>query len=335
MHTGKSYRLPEFVAWTRRSIYVLLLLCSVPVVLYQVVGWRWLAIPWGVVFLLGATVALSSGFKNVQTYNRLQQAQQVWASIASSSRIWAAMCRDLVASPEQGRVLVYRHLAWLTALRYEMRRAMPWETADKSYNAEYRRDFNIPEREERLERELLKYLPPSEVSLVLASGNRALQVMSLQGRAISAQVAGGGLTMGVFNDMQKLIRDLQVLQCGSEQIKNFPFPRQYAFINSLFVWIMCVLLPFGMISEFEQLDATLKVVGGIDTIWLSVPVSLLIGWMYLALNQVVESSENPFEGGANDVPISRICQDIEFDLREMLGEAGVPSPARQASDIAL
>lgn len=335
MHTGKSYRLPEFINWTRRSIYILLVLCTVPVVLYQVAGWHWLAIPWGVVFLLGATVALSSGFKNVQTYNRLQQAQQVWASIGSSSRIWGAMCRDLVASPEQGRVLAYRHLAWLTALRYEMRRAMPWETADKSYNAEYRRDYAIPEREERLERELLKYLPPGEVSQVLASGNRALQVMSLQGRATASLLAAGGLTMGAFNDMQKLIRDLQVLQCGSEQIKNFPFPRQYAFINSLFVWIMCVLLPFGMISEFEQLGARLGTAGGIDTVWLAVPLSLLIGWMYLALNQVVEASENPFEGGANDVPISRICQDIEFDLREMLGEADVPSPARQASDIAL
>ena len=135
--------------------------------------------------------------------------------------------------------------------------------------------------------------------------------------------------------MQKLIRDLQVLQCGSEQIKNFPFPRQYAFINSLFVWIMCVLLPFGMISEFEQLDATLKVVGGIDTIWLSVPVSLLIGWMYLALNQVVESSENPFEGGANDVPISQLCRSIEIDLLELMGETDLPSALRPKNNIVL
>ena len=54
MHTGKSYRLPEFLYWTRRTIYVLVVVSVVPVALYQLAGWTWLVIPWGVVFLLGA-----------------------------------------------------------------------------------------------------------------------------------------------------------------------------------------------------------------------------------------------------------------------------------------
>lgn len=335
MHTGKSYKLPEFIAWTRRSIYILLVLSFVPVALYQLAGWKWLAIPWGVVFLLGATVALSAGFKNVQTYNRLQEAQQVWSSIASSSRIWGTMCRDLAADPEQARMLVYRHLAWLTALRHEMRRVMAWETSDKVYNAEYRRNYSVPEREQLLEGDLLKYLSPNETSQVLSSRNRSLQVMALQSRATKSLLGDGGLGMSAFNDLQKVIRNLQALHGRSEQIKNFPLPRQYVFINSLFVWILCVLLPFGMISEFAQLGATLDASNGIDLVWLCVPLSLLISWMYMSLNQVVESTENPFEGGANDVPISRICEEIEIDLREMLGESNVPAPSRQASDIAV
>ncbi|HEY5781600.1 MAG TPA: multidrug transporter, partial [Lysobacter sp.] len=97
MHVGKSYKLPEFLAWTRRTIYVLVVLSVTPVALYQLAGLKWLAIPWGIVFLLGATVALSAGFKNAQAYNRLQEALQVWESIVSSSRMWGAMCRDYVA----------------------------------------------------------------------------------------------------------------------------------------------------------------------------------------------------------------------------------------------
>jgi putative membrane protein len=42
--------------------------------------------------------------------------------------------------------------------------------------------------------------------------------------------------------------------------------------------------------------------------------------MYTSLEQVGESTENPFEGGANDVPISTLCSIIERDLKEMLGE---------------
>jgi putative membrane protein len=43
-------------------------------------------------------------------------------------------------------------------------------------------------------------------------------------------------------------------------------------------------------------------------------------------NQRQSGAENPFEGGANDVPISTLCNYIERDLKEMLGEhAGDPS----------
>ena len=49
MNVGKSYRLREFLFWTRREVYVLLALGIVPVSLYQLAHWRWLAIPWTVV----------------------------------------------------------------------------------------------------------------------------------------------------------------------------------------------------------------------------------------------------------------------------------------------
>ena len=38
MHVGKSYKLSEFLIWTRRKIYVLLILGIIPVILYQVMG---------------------------------------------------------------------------------------------------------------------------------------------------------------------------------------------------------------------------------------------------------------------------------------------------------
>ncbi|UNK47914.1 multidrug transporter [Lysobacter sp. S4-A87] len=335
MHTGKSYKLPEFLLWTRRSIYVLLLLTVIPVVLYEVVGLTWLAIPWGVVFLLGATVALSAGFKNVQTYNRTQDAQQVWSQIASSSRIWGAMCRDLVADPARARSLMDRHLAWLAALRHQMREVKPWENADKAYNAEYLRLYTIPERERSLESELARYLPCDEVAPILNSRSKALQVLGLQSRATKAMLADGQLTMAGFTDMQKSIRDFQDLQGRSERIKNFPYPRQHAFINTLFVRILCVLLPFGMIGEFERLNDVVDGWARGHMVWFVIPLSLLICWMYTSLDQVGESTENPFEGGANDVPISQICEDVENDLRELLGEAPIAAAAQAESDIVM
>lgn len=333
MHTGKSYRLPEFIAWTRRTIYVLLALCIIPVLLYELAGWKWLAVPWGAILLVGTTAALSAGFKSVQTYNRMQDAQQVWSSIQGASRIWGTSCRDLTVDADVARGLVYRHLAWLTALRYEMRQPRAWETLGEARNAEYRSRYAIPEREQPLATELARYLSLGETAQVIGATNGALQVLALQSAATRSLLTEGGLNAAAFAELQRQLRGLQELQAGSERIKDFPYPRQHAFINSLFLRILCVLLPFGMLSEAERLN---DMVGGWaqgHMVWLTVPLSLLISWMYTSLDQVGESTENPFEGGANDVPISGICQAVETDLREMLGETGVPLPARARGDI--
>ena len=78
MHTGKSYKLWEFLNWTRRDIYVLIVLAVVPVVAYQIGDMKWLGIPWTVVALLGTATAFIVGFKNLQTYNRTWEARQIW-----------------------------------------------------------------------------------------------------------------------------------------------------------------------------------------------------------------------------------------------------------------
>jgi putative membrane protein len=57
--------------------------------------------------------------------------------------------------------------------------------------------------------------------------------------------------------------------------------------------------------------------------------------MYTSLEQVGESTENPFEGSANDVPISQMCRAIEIDLREMIGERDTPPYLEPQNNIIL
>src|SRR4030095_1076298 len=121
MHTGKSYRLSEFLNWTRRDIYVLVVLGVVPVVAYQSANIKWISIPSTVVALLGTATAFIVGFKNLQTYNRTWEARQVWGDIIGSSRAWRTMSTDFFEHAEKSKELTYRHIAWLTAMRYQMR----------------------------------------------------------------------------------------------------------------------------------------------------------------------------------------------------------------------
>jgi ion channel-forming bestrophin family protein len=335
MHAGRSYKFAEFILWTRRSLYALIVLDIVLVALYQVFGFKWLAIPWGIVFLLGTTVALTAGFKNTQTYNRIWEAQQIWASIAAMSRLWGAMSRDLLADAKDSRHLVYRHLAWLTALRYQMRESKDWETLKKAPNAEYRKNYEVPEKESSLEIELSKYVPYEERNRILVSSGRATQTLGLQSEALKKMFDAGSIPINVFIELEKILREFHDQQAKSERIKNYPYPRQYAIVNAIFVRILCLLLPLGMVGELERMNQVLVGVMQGQMVWLAIPLSVLVSWMYLALDQVGESSSNPFEGGANDIPISRICTSIETDLRQLLGEADLPAEFRTDNPIVM
>lgn len=335
MHAGRSYKFSEFVLWTRRSLYWLIAIDVVLVALYQVGGLKWLAVPWSLIFLLGTTVALTAGFKNTQTYNRLWEAQQVWASITAFSRLWGTMSRDYLSDDGDSRRLVYRHLAWLTALRYQMREPKPWETLERAPNLEYRKHYDVPERERALDAELAKYVAPDERSRILVAPGKATEALGLQSQALKAMLASGRIPASSFVELQKLLREFQDQQARSERLKNYPYPRQYAIINAVFVRILCVLLPLGTIDLLVPYD---DVVGGLmagQMAWLAIPLSVLVSWMYAALDQVGESSANPFEGGANDIPISQICASIEVDLRQLLGENELPELPASATPIVL
>ena len=335
MHSGKAYKFSEFLVWTKRTIVFLLILGVLPVVLYQVFGLKWLAIPWTVVALLGTATAFIVGFKNTQTYNRTWEARQIWGAILNSSRTWGILSRDFLNNPVKTKELVYRHFAWLTALRYQMRDSRVWETTNKAHNKDYKAFYSIPEQESPLETELAKYISEDEMSYILTTKNRAVQLMSLQSKALKELFANKEIDSYQFVEMEKLIRYFYDNQGKSERIKNFPYPRQFATINTFFIRLFCFLLPFGMLKEFDTLNKSMEGVMKGNMVWLVIPFSVLISWVYTSLEQVGESTENPFEGGANDVPISQMSRTIEIDLREMLGETDLPPALQPKNNIIL
>ena len=336
MKISKSYKLSEFLDWTRRKLYVVLALAIIPVVLYQLLGQKWIALPWSMAVLLGTAASFIVGFKNAQTYNRTVEAQQVWAAIASASRYWGTISRDFPTNPRSTKSLIYRHLAWLTVLRYQLRGRRVWESATSSSNAEYQAKFyTVPEAESPLEVELAKYLPEDELEQLAATKNKASWLIGAQSGTIKDLFARQELAVLHHTEMQKTLRDLLDQQSKSERIKNFPYPRQYARINTIFVWCFAALLPFCVIREFDRLNDGVSGLLAGQMAWLAIPFTALVSWMYVSLDQVGESTENPFEGGANDVPISQISRLVEIELREALGEVDLPPLLRPQNQIIL
>jgi putative membrane protein len=275
------------------------------------------------------------GFKNLQTYNRTWEARQIWGDISSSSRAWGAMSRDFVDHAETSTALVYRHLAWLAALRYQLRENRTWETTSQAHDAEYLKYYSIPERQTALATELAKYLPEAELKQILATGSKATQIMSLQSQTIKGLFASQAIVVALFADMQRALKEFLWHQGRCERLKDFPYPRQYATIKAFFIKLFCLLLPFGLLREFDKLNDSVEGVIKGHMVWLVIPFSVLISWMYTSLERVGESTENPFAGSANDVPISQLCRTAEIELRDMLGETDVPPPLEPRNNIVL
>jgi putative membrane protein len=331
MHAGKSYSLVEFLFWTKRNIILLLVVSTLPTFLFVYAGWHWLAIPWVPIAMLGTAAAFIAGFRNNATYNRLWEARQIYGGIVNTSRTWGIMVRDLINTGNAGedeivhRELIYRHIAWLTALRFQLREQRIWENMGTAANIEYRKRYSINEWEAKFEDEVTPFLSSGDKSFILQRKNKAAQIISLQSKQLAILAAQGKLSDYRFVQLENLLKELYDHQGKCERIKNFPYPRQFATINQFFIHLFVYMIPLGMLNEFNKL-------GG-NMIWLTIPFSMLVSWVFTSLEKVGESTENPFEGGANDVPITALSRTIEIDLREMLGETSLPAPVVAVSNI--
>lgn len=333
MHAGKQYTLKEFLFWTRRDSYWLLGIATIPTVAYAA-GLTWIAVPWVPIALIGTAAAFIVGFRNNATYGRLWEARQIWGAIVNCSRSWAMMARDFVqpgsmlSGHDAQRIrtqLIHRHIAWLTALRFQLRQPRTWETMNEPHNVEYRRFFNVAELEGDLGAELQSLLTPEEHARIMAASNRATQLIARQSEQVAELLKQGAIDVYQQVALERMLADLYDQQGKCERIKNFPYPRQFATINLFFVRIFMWLLPFGMLNEFQKLGA--------GYVWLTIPFSFIVGWVFNAMEKVGVATENPFEGGANDVPITALSRTIEIDLREMLGEQSIPSPIKPVNNI--
>lgn len=307
--------------------------------LYELAGWKRLAIPWLPVSLVGTAVAFYLGFKNSQSYDRMWEARKIWGAIVNHSRSWGNLVmtylRNAQGSPEAVHAarsrLIHRHIAWLYTLRDQLLVPTSWEHV--SLRGQFGK-INIRRREfagvgmikEPLnEVQLRRYSVYTE--RMDSAANKATQLIRHQGEDLAALEEAGLLPVLKHVEMEKLLNQFYDEQGKAERIKKFPFPRQYANMSFLFNCIFILMLPFGMVEQFAGLRE--------NGVWLTIPIGVLVGWLYVVMELVGDYSENPFEGLSTDIPMLSICRAIEIDLLQMIGERDLPAPVQAQREILL
>jgi putative membrane protein len=130
--------------------------------------------------------------------------------------------------------------------------------------------------------------------------------------------------------MQKTLKDLIDQQGRAERLKNFRTRDSTRQSTPFLSGASLLCCRSARVLEFDKLNDSVAgfLVG--QMAWVAIPFSALVSWIYVSLDHVGESTENPFEGGANDVPITYISRLLELELREMLGESRLlPLPEPQ------
>jgi putative membrane protein len=131
---------------------------------------------------------------------------------------------------------------------------------------------------------------------------------------------------GKLNDLQRqgillpehlllLNPEIQSLMdiCGAcERIRNTPIPFSYSSFIKKFIFIYCITLPLGYVSNLH---------------YLVVPLVVFVFYVLASLEVIAEEIENPFGTDDNDLPLDTICKGIHktvtqsFDHTEMLAQA--------------
>ncbi|MCO6488140.1 MAG: hypothetical protein J5I98_06960 [Phaeodactylibacter sp.] len=328
--------------WTRYETCLFFTIGVIAVGAYKFLDLGWLKIPWTPLALIGTAVAFVIGFQNNSAYGRIWEARKIWGGIVNTSRTFGMYIQDMVSNEyasvqlsseelnHEVKTLTYRHIAWMTALRHAMRAPKPWETViQEKTNREWTDIIRPPERNSTVENDMQPYLSEEDLAYVMSKNNKQTALLYLQSHHLRRLKESGVVWEFSFLQLEGVLQELFTLQGKSERIKNFPYPRQYATLNHYFMWIFVLLLPLAIVPQFSDIGNEINEdypAIGHYFIWLSIPFYLAVAWVFHTMERIGRTGENPFEGSANDVPISTIARGIEIDLRQNLGESDEEIP---------
>lgn len=299
-HRASVLRMLRYVG---PALALLLVFDTAVAVAYVCLGQHWLALPNLPLSIGGGVVGVILGFRNNSCYARWWEARTLWGQIVNSSRCLARQAVTFISAGDTPqdeeeiagvrRRIVYLQIAYVHALRCQLRGQEPWAELDA-------------------------ILPKGEADSLRGQQNPAADIQRRIAVLLQDCVRRGWLGPVQLGLLDNSLSRLADAQGGCERIKNTPMPKQYDYFPRLLVQATCVLLPLGMVASLGLLTP----VG-----------STLLGFVFRALEKIGRDLEHPFRNSVHDVPLTAICRTIEINLRQCLGETDLPAPVEPADGV--
>lgn len=247
--------------------------------------------------LIGLPLAIFLGFRNTASYDRYWEARKHWGEILLLSRNLARQCLTLMAGPLPGMVdrgvddirvrMVQRCIAYAYALKHQLR-----GTSDAD--------------------DVSRWLVRDEFSQLDGQRCRHAALMMNMGRDLQVAREAGAVEPILAAHIDGTLSSLMGVATACERIKNTPLPFSYTLLLHRTAYLYCFLLPFGLV----------------DTIGYLTPfVVAIVAYTFFGLDALGDEIEEPFGLQDNDLALDAICQTIEINLRQALGESSASLPA--------
>ena len=264
-------------------------------------------IPAYTITILSGALAIFLGFNNNQAYDRWWEARKIWGLLVNFSRAWARQVitfmketgeEDREAMRELQKRMIYRHSAFVHALRVFLRERHDYNEIENEYMEEENRYSDTKD-----------LLIPTEYKAFSHKDNPPNYLIQLQGEDLKRAADQGWLSDFRFMQLDQTLVEFNNIQGRSERIKNTPMPRPYTFFARVFVFLHATLLPFAFVADLG---------------WAMIPVVLIISFVFKALDTVGERTEDPFENRIDDTPMTSLSVTIERNVKEQWGERNLP-----------
>jgi putative membrane protein len=292
----KNAKFGSLIRYIGRPLVVLFALDVAVAAAYVIAGWKWLALPNVPLSIFGGVIGVIAGFRNTSAYARWWEARTIWGGIVNHSRSFAREVLTMIAGGnghgppgeirEAQRTLVLRQIAYVHALRNQLRDLSPWL-------------------------DLTGLILPQEIELLKSQKNVPLAIQHKTAAIVACCYQQGWIGEIRWASLDRTLSALMDCQGASERIKNTPMPRLYDLFIRLFVDLYCLLLPLGMVAHLG--------------LWTPIG-STLVGFIFLALDKIGSDLETPFENLPNDISLTAISRTIEINLKQMIEEPDIPQP---------
>lgn len=236
--------------------------------------------------LVGIALSVFLGSRNTACYDRWWEARKAWGVLMASGRGFARSTLILGAEAPARHALLSLTIAFAQAMVPHLRNGAPRERA-------------------------LALLPEDMRDAYLASWNGPDMILREIAAILAAERAAGRLGDIGWRTLEGYVRGFGEMQSACERIRQTPVPFGYTLLLHRTAFIFCLLLPFGFVNVL-----------GLFTPF----ASTLVAYAIFGLDALGDELERPFGSQPNDLPIAALADTLEINLREAMGETGLPPP---------